>query len=298
MPSKSSANAKTEETTALAIAPNDELAAAGLGDIDCETDGLEEIGREDIRISARVFNMRGTDANGDPIPKNVFFDTVDETTSKRVDAVLLSLHKTNLYSYFDNDKDETVKVCSSYDRVTGTMRETGETRPCKGCPDSQWTRKDGKPKRNCGEVYNVAGIDRETQMPFMIRFRRTSLEPIKSYLQKHHIGRRVMSVKDPETGKTKIVRRNYPLFAFKCELTLKMDDSGKYALPVLNRGEVLAPEEFESYKDASEQFRENMRELVDRADDQASAREGSDDNGEAAGNAAAAKAGAMKGGDL
>lgn len=243
---------------ALALQTHDELAALG-EDLSFENDGLEEINQADgdIRIAGKVFNMKGTDANGDPIPQNVYFDTVDETTTKSIDATLIALHKTNDFSYFDNDKDETVRVCSSYDRVTGTVRDTREQRPCKGCPHAEWRKDDnGKNTRDCGPVYNVAGVDRGTQMPFMVRFKKTSLKPFQAYLQKHHIGKRVVAGR----------RLNYPLFAFQVDMGLKMDESGKYALPVLTRGDVLSAEEIRINAEYAVAFRENMADLMARTE--------------------------------
>ena len=232
--------------TDLALVQNDEL--ANLGDFDFGTDdGLEEIGAEDIKLPLKVFNMKGMDAAGDPIPPNVFFDTVEETTKKKLDLVLLTLHKTNLWSEFNNAENRTEIKCRSFDRVTGTMAD-GTERPCQGCPDAQWRTENGKRSRRCGPVYNVFAVERDTKQPCVIRFKRTSLPVIQSHLNKHHIGRRIVNGK----------RANYPLFAFQVTASLRMSDDGKYAIPVLERGAVLAKEEIENAAESARFVRETL----------------------------------------
>ncbi len=250
-------------TLAPLAAPVDELTAAGV-DFGLEEDGLEAIDREDIRIAAKVINMKGVDARGKKLPEDAYFDTIEESSKEAIDAAFIALHKSNLYSYYDNATSKTVRVCRSFDRVTGTMLETGEERPCAGCPDAQWRkREDGKPTRNCGPVYNMFALDRETSLPFVFRFKRTSLPVIKSYLQKHFIGRRVVGGK----------RGNYPLFGFQTKMSCRMSDDGKYALPVLERGPVLSAEEMAQHLDSLRFLRENMLKVVDATEEQAEARD-------------------------
>lgn len=248
------------EGSALTAATHDELAA--LGDVEFDNDGLGEIDSTDIRIAAKVFNFKGVDAKGRKIPEDAFYDTVDETVKEKLDAALLHLHKTNLYSVYDNNENRTHIVCRSFDRVTGTM-DNGTVRRCEGCPDAEWRTEDGKRTRNCGPVYNLFAIDRDTQLPFVIRFKRTSLPVIKSYLQKHHIGRRVVKGK----------RDNYPLFCFRAELSCRMSDDGKYALPVLTRGEVLSPDEIKSHAENAKFLREHMLGLLEKTEEQVAASE-------------------------
>lgn len=258
-------SAAPPEGTAIApaSATHDELAV--LGDMQFDNDGLDEIDNTDIRIAAKVFNFKGVDAKGRKIPEDAFYDTVDETVKEKLDAAFLHLHKSNLYSVYDNSESRTRIVCRSYDRKTGTM-DDGTERKCEGCPDAVWRTEDGKRTRNCGPVYNMFGVDRETQLPFVIRFKRTSLPVIKSYLQKHHIGRRIVKGK----------RDNYPLFCFRAELSCKMSDDNKYALPVLTRGEVLGPDEIKSHAENAKFLRENMFGLLEKTEEQVAASEAPD----------------------
>lgn len=254
-----SANAEALATTEQqSPAVLDELAGLDVA-MDAE-DGLGEASGEDIKIASKVLNMPGVGEDGRSIPPDVFYDTVDRTYKERLDAVFVYLHKTNLYSVFDEATGKTNRMCQSYDRITGTWLETGELRQCKGCPDDEWRREDGKPKKNCGPVYNVAAIDRETQMPFWLRFRRTSLAPFKQYLQRHHLGRRIVAGQ----------RSNYPLFSFRVTLTAKLSEGGKkkYALPVIDRGEVVTREQILQYQEAAAAFRENVIPMLQQADDQ------------------------------
>lgn len=212
-----------EEDMALATAAGGDLLADAFGDAEFDFDGLEEVSTEDIKISARIFNFKGKDARtGRAIPPDTFFDTVDETTKDVVNATLLSLHKTNAWTEYSESEGRTKTLCRSFDRINGTM-DDGTQRLCEGCPDAQWRQIDGKRKRNCGPVYNVVGIDEEEDKAFLIRFRRTSLEPFKQYLNRYFLGKR----------RLKNGRGHYPLFAFRTIITLTMSDDGKYALPVL-----------------------------------------------------------------
>lgn len=256
--------AKSATGDALAsthVPPTDELATAGLVVADDADDGLGEASGEDLKIATKVFNMKGLDENGRQIPADTFYDTVDQTTADELDAVLLYLHKTNVYSYYDNAEGRTRTVCRSWDRVTGTLEADGSQRPCAGCSDDQWYTEDGKRRKNCGPVYNVAGLDRRSQMPFWMRFKRTSLPPFKQHLQRHHLGRRVVAGK----------RLNYPLYAFGVKLRCVMSDDGKYALPVIERGDVLAQAEFDQCREAAAAIRENVIPLLTASEAQADA---------------------------
>lgn len=266
-----SAIAKTE-SSAAPIAIVDEL--NGIMGVDGFDDGLGEIEASDVKLAALVFNMKGVDRSGDPIAPNVFFNTLEETTTKKVSLVLLQLHKSHHYSEFDNAKNETVTHCRSFDRVTGTMADGG-TRACNGCPHQEWRSVEGKRKRDCAEVWNMFGVDRNTQTPVVIRFKKTSQPAIKDYLNKFHIGKRIAVV----GGKQK--RVNMPLFAFTCEASLKMDDTGKYAVPVLERGEVLPKEEIQAYAVESENVRAYMEKALGQVEAKVTAAEGGSGEGDA-----------------
>jgi len=250
---------------ALATREQDAVALSVLDDMDIEVDGLEEASREDLKVAAKVFNMVGVDSNNDPIPKNAFFDTIEETVQKRIDAILLVLHKTHSYSEYNNAEKKTERFCASFDRVTGRVlrdfggHKEGDLRNCKDCPDYAWRKDaDGKNTRNCGDVYNVVGLERESQMPFVVRFKKTSLPVIKTHMQKHHLGRRVVAGK----------RANVPLFAFAVELSCVMADAGTHALPVIERGAVLSKDEMLVAAEAAKMLREQMFDVLDRTETQ------------------------------
>lgn len=239
--------ARAKDTTTLALQDAQPSAAATLATVDAEDaalaglidevgvtdDGLTEVSAEDIKLPTKVFNFKGIDTNGDPIPPNVFYDTVAETTTRSLELMLIYLHKTNEWREYNKAEGKSRVFCRSFDQVNGVM-DDGTERLCKGCPDAQWTSTevDGKSKRTkrCGPVYNMFAADLETRQPCVVRFKRTSLSTIQIYLNKHHIGRRVVAGK----------RTNWPLFVFRCRASLKMSDDGKYALPVLDKIGVLS----------------------------------------------------------
>lgn len=223
-------------STALAPVSGDELGNV-LDGLDIEDDGLSEIGQEDIKLPTKVWNFKGLDQEGNPIAANMFYDTVTEQLSRTLDLILIKLHKTNEWREYVQGEGRSRIRCRSFDQVTGTM-EDGAVRPCEGCPDIKWTDgigDDGKPRRvrKCGPVYNIFAAELATRQPCVLRFKKTSLNAIQTYLNKHHIGRRVV----------KGVRSNWPLYVYVCRATLKMSDDKKYAVPVLERREQLSGED-------------------------------------------------------
>jgi|SRR5262245_17362633 len=252
--------------TQLALATHDELAGLDIPDDALGDEGLAQIERDDLKIAAYVLNMKGKGPDGRALPIDAYYNTVDETSKPKVNAAFLHLHKTHLWSrYNDAEKRSEIK-CRSFDRVTGTMAD-GTIRPCKGCPDFEWRRDtEGKRVRNCGPVYNVFAVDRDTTTPFVVRFKRTSLPVFKAYLQKHHIGRRIIR------GKA----LNYPLHVFAVELGAVLSDNGNYAIPTLVRGAVLPPAEVRVLAENAKTLREQVIPILDRVETQAEAREGAD----------------------
>jgi len=249
--------AEEEQQSVLALAnDNDDLAEA-LSDVDFDTDGLEEVDNDDIKIPVKVFNMRGRDENNEPIPANRFWDSITEEIQKDIECVLLTLTKANEWRRFDEEKQESEIVCKSLDRVTGTMQD-GKQRPCEGCPDKQW-RVDGttgKRTRNCSPVYNFVGVELPSQQPFIIRTKKTSLAPSQRYLSKHFIGRRVV----------KGQKKNVPLYAFKTHISLKMaDDGGDYSIPAFKRGEMLTRQDILAMSEQAKFYREVVQPILERA---------------------------------
>lgn len=245
------ASATPAEQTGLSLTGTDEL--AGL-DLDFEADGLGEVGGEDIRIPKKLFNLSGK--KGDVLVRpDQWFDNVEETVADELDLAMVDLTKSNLWQVYDDAEGRNATFCRSYDRITGVMQATkgplmeGQERPCKGCPQSQWRTDDkGKRNRECGPAYDVLAVDRAAGQPCVIRFKRTSLSVIKAYLNRHHINKRVVNGR----------RASYPLFVFQVTASLEMGDNGKYALPVLTRGDVLTPAEIKAHEETAKVWRETI----------------------------------------
>lgn len=257
-------------STALALPTNDAL--ADVDDMDFSEDGLGPLDPNDVKLPAYVLNMSGQGKDGRAIPKDEFYNTVDERSKHRVNAVFLHRHKSNLFSRWIESENRTEIVCRSFDQTTGTMQESQVTRPCKGCPDAEWhevTDGDGKRKRkkNCSEVFNMFAIDTDESLGFVVRFKRTSLPVIRSYLTKHHIGRRLVQGE----------RSNYPLHIFGVEMTGKM--TGTFAIPVINCGKRLSREEIERYAVQAREVREHVIPILMHVELQAARTEGNDDEG-------------------
>ena len=248
-----SKTSKNRGSTDLAKTDTDALGAV-LDDLDLDFDGLDEIDNGDIKIPAKVFNMKGTDAAGDPIPANVFYDTVSETTAKTLDCQLLLLTKSNEWREYDESKQESTTHCRSFDRVTGTMAD-GTTRPCQGCPDAMWRTEGGRKTRNCSTVYSFAAVDHEGDA-FLLRLKKTAVNPVKSYLNKYFLGKR----------KVGAGRGNYPLFAFRTRVSLRMVD-GKYSVPEFDLGEPCTREEILAAQENAKFYKEVMMPALMHASD-------------------------------
>ncbi len=63
-------------------------------------------------------------------------------------------------------------------------------------------------------------------------------------------------------------RANVPLFVYGCTLSLKMHESGKYALPVFERGAMLAPADVRTLADVAKSYVEVMGSILASADAQ------------------------------
>jgi hypothetical protein len=245
------------------------LAFEGVG---FEDDGLKELDSDDLRLPVMVWNLKGKDEKtGDMRRLDEFYDTLNEKSFRKLRCALIYLRKTRLFSRFNNDTNENVIYCSSNDRVTGRARDKhpdglvitkpdgtrlpvvqGVERACETCPDADWHQTAaGKNVRNCDQVYGVFAVhldehDKPTE-GFLIRFKRTGLQPFKTHMQKHHIGRRELP-----GGK----RGNWPLYAFACELTLDVAKNGNYATPVFTRGNILPHATIQALAEQSQMFAE------------------------------------------
>lgn len=232
------------------------------GDV-LDDDGLREVDRSDRKLTILMINFGGMGGDGRAVPKDSFYNTVTEQTKDEVFAVFVSLHKTRVWSTFDEGLNKTVVHCRSFDQVQGTLAN-GDLRPCEGCPDWKWYEqadpKTGKLRkmRNCAPVYNVASVDKSTQEPFLIRFKKTALPPFKNHLQKFHLDRRPLG--GGRMG-------NYPLYAFGARLTAKMASStAKHAVPVIEHTGVLSREEIVQYAETAKALAGEIRAMIERAD--------------------------------
>lgn len=234
--------AKKTQAEAAAPAPEPESEQTALAtdafDFEFESDGLEEVDAQDIKFPVKAWNIKGkrNDGSNELHRVDEFFDTITEKVQRELWCIFVVMHKTLNYSYFDNGKQETVRVCGSYDRLTGRLRmahpETnqpeGLERLCETCPDQQWRQDEkGKRSRNCSDIYGVIGVELEDEgrlgQPFMIRFKRTSLKPFQQHLQKYHLNKRRL-----KTGRL----GHEPLFKFTLRVKLEADQSGNFATPV------------------------------------------------------------------
>ena len=92
---KSKTQTPDNEPSALATV-DDAATLAGLADeFDAlGIDGLEDFGGEDIKLGVLLWNMRPNtkDKNGNPLKKDVIFNTVTEETADNVDLEIGRAH--------------------------------------------------------------------------------------------------------------------------------------------------------------------------------------------------------------
>lgn len=277
-------------TNALAAVPADDLSAL-LGDMSFDVDGLDSVDNEDIKITSLLFNLKGTNANGELRQLNEFFNTTTETAHKKVTVAFIEFTKMNSLRVFNNAENKSETICSSMDRVTGTLRAEkhprlhlaqGTERQCDKCSDAQWRKENGKNVRDCATVYNVIGAILDENLspvePFLIRFAKTSAPAFKAHLNKFHIGKH-----PTQRGK------NVPLFVYAVEMTLQVDKGGRYAVPVLTKGAQLSRETIGHLADQAKHFREMGQEYARAAErNEAGHNEAIDTEGTSSGPAATA----------
>lgn len=233
------------------------LADAGLGD---ETDdGLSEMRSSDFKTPFMLFNLKGrmSDDAQTKITQDVFWDTVDKVARPELNFVLLNTHKSNQYGLFVQAEKRTRRMCSSFDQVTGTF-EDGRQRQCKGCPDTKWVKQqDGKSRSNCSEVLDWFCLELDLRKVFILRFKRTSLDPAKAYLQAYHYGKRPL----PD-GR----RANMPTFVYRVHARLQMDPKDTHALPVLTRGAMFSAAEVAELSQTATHIGQTLAERMTEAE--------------------------------
>jgi hypothetical protein len=263
---KQAAAAAPIDGAGLAI-NNEDLRA--LGELGVEDDGLHEADQSDVRIATKTLNMKGTDRDGNEVPKSAFYDTVEETFKKQLRMVAISLHKSNVYSRYNNAEGKTKIICRSDDLKMGTMRETREERPCKGCPDAKWYEgvdEEGKKRnlRNCHEVHTVISYDLDEEKLFSLRFKKGARKIWTDHLNRHHLN------KGKPAG---FPTQHVPLYAFELKATGVLAEGGAHAVPVLERGRILSKPEFLQMAEGAKFARERAAEMTASADEQGEASE-------------------------
>jgi hypothetical protein len=212
------------------------------------------------QIARRLYNRSGTDASGGRIEVDMFWDNATEETAKTIEAIMVMMHRSRAWFQWDDSSESNTFYCTSHDAVTGTLEDSGRTRPCRTCPDAVW-RKDAKGKKtvNCSEIRTVLCLDLKGQEPFLIRFQRSSAKPIVAHLRKHHLGKLLIRGR----------RMNLPLYAHHVTLSLERSQNGKYAVPKITFGAASTPEELTLCQALMEQLRPALdRAVVDRSVDE------------------------------
>lgn len=230
---------------AIQMAEPMEMAANPLGaaieGLDLDVTGTEEMDAGDVRLPTWALNTKATNAEtGRAVPPDEFLNTVTETSKPKLRLIVLSIHKSRMFRENDTKTQKAVVRCRSWDEVTGIHETLGE-RPCKGCPDHEWTTTpEGKRQRNCADVRNVLAIDREDGTVGMIKVKKAAIRGLTDYYQRffHKKDRRRTA-----TGQT-IIRDN-PLFAVETivEPEVQSNAVGTWYVPTWTMGGVLPKEE-------------------------------------------------------
>jgi len=218
----------TDNTPNTALAPLTSSAdLLALNDIGDPGDGYSHaIDPGEIRVPRKIFNMKGLDKRGKAIPKDVYYDTDTETMSETVNAIFVYAHGWNAWTEYSEADDRTTTHCISDDRVTGHYRERDELRKCLGCPDAQWrTDSKGKAHKNCSKRFTVLAVDVSTYTPFLLSYKKTSLNTWLGHTAKHHNAK----LRLPSGGKA-----NVKLHSYVVTLGLRMATNGLYSVPIIS----------------------------------------------------------------
>jgi hypothetical protein len=265
MAKASSAMTKASGGAALALT-EDSAALAELGGLNLDETGLDEMDQSDIKLPTKSLNMKGKDRAGKEIMKSQFYDTVDEAQKEEIRGVFIINHKTNVWSQYDQTEGRNKIICRSDDRVTGIMRNEDGTeteRPCKGCPQSKWragTDDKGNPKNvlDCNLVQNVISFDLDEEKLFTIRFKKGAAKNFLAHLNKHHFNK----------GKAAGLKTQHiPLFIFQVTLRGELHEDGTHALPLIERGPILKPEQVAFMKEGLLGIKEHIIRIARSADE-------------------------------
>lgn len=270
-PAAPAPKAAAPAASALALAPAvdnealEALRAAGIN-VEDDTSGSELV-PSDFRTAVKMFNLKAKGTDGRQRRQDRFYDSITGEEQEVLEFAILGLHKSNLYSVYDNGEGRSNRVCSSFDQVTGIWAEDGHTRKCDGCSDKRAVKQpDGKVRANCTEVDDLFCVELANSRVFMLRGKRTSRPPIMNYLHQHHFGK---------AGG----RANIPLYAYRVRATLEMDATGNFANLVLERGALFSPNDLKVLAESAQGIRETLAERMAEAEAQTD----SSDDGAAAG---------------
>lgn len=242
---------KTTTQTQLAVTPaapeNDNAALLALTeDAGGEVyDGYSDATKDKVRIGRRLYNLSGKQGDASvQVAVNQWFDTRAESVANTLDCVFLTMRAHRAFTEYNNGAGRNEYICSSPDKVTGTIEASGVQRPCKGCPDNVWhVNGEGKRVVNCSELYTLLAVDTRTHEPFLTTFKNTANKALLAYLAKHHDGRLVL-----KSGK----RTNVPLYFYNVAIGLELSDNGKFATPVFTKGAPVSREMAAQYRDTIE----------------------------------------------
>jgi hypothetical protein len=238
MASKKTEPEQTATSTAITKSLEEqtaELASAGV--FDQIPDGIE-VDPNDIRIPRRLLNQGGdaVDGDGAPVRDDWYYDKLAQRQYAGIRCVFLAEKKIRIYSNFDKQE----LICRSSDRVTGLWQATQTKRPCKGCEFAKWTTVDGKRKVACDEIYRMYAKDLDTGELFTTTYKRTSLQVLRNYQQRFHIGQL----------RRNGIASNLPLCTFEVQLgaaIVQRSKTSSYAVPTIARIAIVSVDRIRDY---------------------------------------------------
>jgi len=263
-PIEEKALATTEKGEDIAIGFDDLFDGFSEEEIDELQDqtGLEET--EDNRRPPYIgWNQEMTEEDGTEIEKKQFYNFQTGATSEEIKCALLYVKKIRDYSYWDKNKMETVRVCRSFDMVTGQWMEGEEVvkRSCENCPHK--FSKSGE-KKDCTTVMKFAAWDLTDEELFIFDAKRTSFIPMGNFLERNFY-------KKIKRGNK---RYDVPLYMLKTILKLKSEMSGSnryYTLSPKVEGRIMNKEQVLFFKGLAEEvskFRKEQYEAGEKKVDE------------------------------
>ncbi len=224
---KQEALVTTDQVTGLITLPDDIP----------EDDNLGGVDRSEYKTPWWQFNSK-LEIDGDQPPIDRFVNTATKEVREELTGVFISRKKDRQRLNYIPGEGYDI-LCRSEDLVTGFDSVVGE-KACATCEHKEWPKKgSGKTAPECNEGWVFYFMDTKGELA-LIRFRKTSLLPMRDFLNEKIFNKRKLG-----NGN----RSHLPLYVYVVRLTLRIESGKgqKYAVPIIEIERQATIEELEKF---------------------------------------------------